>query len=260
VAAGPIPSPPLLDDIRGEALRVARAAVDAALPIRLMGGLAVWALAPSVRTGPYARDYRDMDFAAASRAGRREVGAFFERVGYVPEKLFNALHGAQRLNFAAPDGRWTIDVVFDELNMSHRVDLRDRLALPGPTLDPADLLLTKLQVWEINRKDLGDIACLLADLPLGQGPGGEAIDARRVASVTSTDWGICHTVERNLDRVRAQWKAEPVAGTRFDAAAQAAALELAIRDAPKSLAWRARARVGERVRWYEIPEEVRHQA
>lgn len=258
MAADPLASP-ILDDIHLEAQRVARAALDSRLPARLMGGLAVWVLSTSVREGPYARPYADMDFAAASRAGRREVAAFFERQGYVPEKLFNALHGAQRLNFAAPDGRWTIDVVFDELNMSHRVDLRDRLSLSGLTLDPADLLLTKLQVWEINRKDLGDIACVLADLPLAE-TGDDAIDLRRIRAVISADWGICHTVERNLAKVREQWRAEPAPGSRFDAGAQADSMLRAIEAAPKSLAWKARARVGERVRWYETPEEVRHQA
>ncbi len=38
----------------------------------------------------------------------------------------------------------------------------------------------------------------------------------------------------------------------------AAALLVAIDAAPKTLGWKARARVGERVRWYETPEEVRH--
>jgi hypothetical protein len=32
-------------------------------------------------------------------------------------------------------------------------------------------------------------------------------------------------------------------------------LQEAIERAPKSLAWRVRAAIGERVRWYELPEE-----
>lgn len=260
-------------DIREEAERLATAAVAAGLPIRLMGGLAIWLLSPTVRAGEFARDYADMDFAAASKAGRAAVGDFFAGQGYIPEKLFNALHGAQRLNFAAPDGRWTIDVVFDELNMSHRVDLRGRLSGPGPTIDPADLLLTKLQVWEINSKDFGDIVCLLADVPLAETGTQESaplssgapvagarpsIDFGRVRSVTASDWGLCHTVERNLRLTADFAKHHALPGTAHDPADQAEALLAAIAAAPKSLAWKARARVGERVRWYETPEEVRH--
>jgi hypothetical protein len=250
----------MLTDIRDEVRRLADAAVASSLPIRLMGGLAIWLLAPSVRCPPYARDYGDMDFAAWSKAGRTNVAEFFERQGYVAEKLFNALHGAQRLIFGAPDGRWTIDVIFDELNMSHRIDLRGRLAGDAPTLDPADLLLTKLQVWEINRKDLGDIVCLLADQPVAAPRGratGSAIDQRRFLDLVSSDWGLCHTVERNLGRVRDLAAETPVHGASFDPGAQATALLEAMERAPKSLGWKARARVGERVRWYETPEDVR---
>ncbi len=246
----------LLSDITAEAARLSEAAVAQRIPLRLMGGLAVWLRAPSVRQPPFARHYADMDFAARSSAGNK-VRAFFESHGYVPEKLFNALHGAQRLNYAAPDGRWTIDVILDELAMSHRLDLRDRLTSPEPTIPLADLLLTKLQIWEINSKDLGDAACLLADHPLGESEL-ETIDLGRLRDVLGADWGLCHTVQRNLKKVSELWQERGVIGARFDVIAQIDALQAAIDAAPKSLAWKARARVGERVRWYETPEEVRH--
>ena len=148
--------------------------------------------------------------------------------------------------------------------MSHRLDLRGRPAGPDPTVTLADLLLTKLQVWEINRKDLGDAVCLLADHVLAEGrpadqtAGSDAIEAGRIAAVLGVDWGFCHTVERNLASVAELWAVEPLAGAPFEVGSQVAALTAAIERAPKSLSWRARARVGERVRWYETPEEVRH--
>jgi len=131
-----------------------------------------------------------MDFAATSK-GRAAVKCFLDDQGYVPEKLFNAIHGAQRLNYAEPNGRWTMDILIDELAMSHRLDLRGRLDGPQPTISLADLVLTKLQIWEINRKDVGDVLCLLADHPLGKdGVGAIGLDesepcsARIGASVT----------------------------------------------------------------------------
>lgn len=246
----------LLPDIKAEAERLSSSAVEQNIPLRLMGGLGVWLRSPSVRRAPFARDYADMDFVARSSANA-QVKTFFEAHGYVPEKLFNALHGAQRLNYAAPDGRWTIDIILDELAMSHRLDLHDRLTSHEPTLPLADLLLTKLQIWEINSKDLGDIACLLADHALGESDT-ETIDLRRLRAVLGSDWGLCHTVERNLEKVAELWSGQAVADAEFDAAAQVRALRAAIDAAPKSLGWKARARVGERVRWYETPEEVRH--
>jgi hypothetical protein len=257
------PLSPLSPDVREEAARLGGLLVSAGIPARLMGGLAIWLRCPSVRQGPFARSYADMDFVVAAK-GAAPFKAFLLEQGYLPDQFFNALHGATRLYFQAPDARWSIDVVVDELAMSHRLDLRGRLAGPDPTVTLADLLLTKLQVWEINRKDLGDALCLLADhvladgRPADQTASSDGIDAGRIAAVLGVDWGFCHTVERNLASVAELWAAEPLAGAPFDAGSQVAALTTAIERAPKSLGWRARARVGERVRWYETPEEVGH--
>ena len=249
-------------DIRAEAERLAAAATTGTLPARIMGGLAVWLSSPSARIAPWARAYRDLDLVAPGR-DRKAVGAFLEASGYVADRMFNALHGAQRLVFGEPDGRWSIDVIFDELRMSHRIDLRGRLAGPRGTLDLADLILTKLQVWEINEKDLGDLVCLLADHPLaapasnGGAADPDAIDTARLCLLVGADWGLCHTVERNLRQVAELWARKPAPGARHDVAGQVAELLAQIDAAPKSLAWRTRARVGERVRWYETPEEIR---
>lgn len=247
------PAPPLSADIRDEAARLGGLILSAGIPARLMGGLAVWLSSPSVREGPFARQYADMDFVVAAR-GRVQLKTFLLDQGYLPDQFFNALHGATRLYFQAPDQRWSIDVVVDELAMSHKLDLRGRLEGPDLTITLADLLLTKLQVWEINRKDLGDALCVLADHPVST----VGIDPARITEVLGADWGFGHTVERNLASVAELWAAEPVTGPTFDVAAQVASIKAAIEQAPKSFAWRARARVGERVRWYETPEEVRH--
>ena len=250
---------PIAPDIRDEAMRLSAAAKGVGLGLRLMGGLAVWALSPSVRVPPFAREYGDLDFAVRGRDGRA-VTPFLVGEGYVPERMFNSIHGAQRLNFGHPEGLWTIDIIIDAMRMSHVIDLRGRLE-PGPsTLDLADLLLTKLQVWEINAKDLADITCLLADRPLSEGgpSDGEAIDLSRLLALTGADWGICHTLERNLREVASFARERRPAGAAFDPVVQAEALLAAIAAGHKSIGWRVRARIGERMRWYEVPEEVRH--
>ena len=270
-------------DVRSEARRLAAAAVAGTLPARLMGGLAVWLRCPAVRSGPYSREYRDIDLVAPARA-RKRIADFLESSGYVGDRLFNALHGARRLVYSAEDG-YAVDVIFDELQMSHRLDLRDRLEGREPTLDLADLLLTKLQIWEINEKDLGDALCIVADHALAEGalaerglaerherragPGADrasdagatdhadAIDVERIQAVLGADWGFCHTVERNLRAVRDLSERRPLPDALHDVGDQVRSLLAAIDAAPKSAGWRMRARVGERVRWYETPEEVR---
>jgi hypothetical protein len=244
-------------DIRDEAERVAHGALAAGLQLRLMGGMAVYLTSPTVRRPPYAREYGDFDFAVSAR-DTRAATAFFEAAGYAAEKMFNALHGAQRLNFRHPVRGWPIDVIVDEVRMSHRIDLRGRINGPGPTLMLADLLLTKLQIWEINPKDLGDIVCLLADHELADLERIDVIDCRRILGLTGTDWGLSRTLGRNLRRAIEEATRRAPVEPRFDPIKQAESLLAAIDTAPKSLKWLARARVGERVRWYETPEEVRH--
>ena len=255
---------PAADDIRDESVRLTAAAGHAGLPLKLFGGLAVWLTCPRVRDGPFARPYADMDFAVTASAARK-ARSFLEAEGYVADQFFNRLHGATRLFYAAPDGRWSVDIIVDQLVMSHRLDLRTRLGGPGPTLPLADLLLSKLQVWEITRKDLGDALCLLADHPLDDDAKPAAVDGSveaigldRVRGVLASDWGFCHTVERNLGKVRDLTTEQPLPDSPFDVATQVERLREVIDAAPKSVGWRARARVGEKVRWYETPEEVRH--
>jgi hypothetical protein len=248
----------ILSDIREEAERLAGLALKAGLHARLLGGLAIWLRCPSVRTGPYARSYDDMDFGVASRSST-ELKELLTAEGYVPDRFFNNLHGQSRLYFAAPDGQWSIDIVIDELTMSHRLDLRGRLDGSLLTISLADLLLSKLQVWEINKKDLGDTLCLLADHALGDDDSDyEAIGLQRVATVLGADWGFCHTAERNLGKLTEQWAQTPVASASYDVATQIAALRKAIDGAPKTRGWRMRSRIGERVRWYQTPEEIGH--
>jgi hypothetical protein len=211
-----------------------------------------------VRDGPYARGYDDMDFAVAAQASP----AFKDLLtgeGYLPDRFFNGLHGESRLYFAAPDGRWSIDVVIDELTMSHRLDLRGRLGGPAPTITLADLLLSKLQVWEITSKDLGDALCLLADHDLGDDDTDpDAISLARLTGVLGADWGFCHTTERNLGKLVGQWAELPAPTASRDVVGQIERLRQAIEAAPKTRGWRLRSRIGERVRWYETPEEVGH--
>ena len=245
-------------DITEEAAALGAAVLDRQIAARLLGGLAVWLRCPSVRTGRFARSYQDMDFAV-SKADAGKLRALIEERGYLPDKFFNGLHGATRLYYAAPDGRWSIDIVIDELNMSHNLDLRGRLSGPGPSVSLADLLLTKLQVFHITGKDLGDALCLLADHGVADSDSdAEAISLPRLTSVLAADWGFCHTVEGNLGKVSELWQREPLAGAPRDLPGRVRAIQAAIAAAPKSRAWKLRSRIGERIKWYETPEEVRH--
>ncbi len=246
-----------LGDVREEGRRIVAAAEQHGLPVRLLGGVAVWARCPSAAAPPLQRSYGDVDVISLSKVSR-ELAVFIESLGYTPDKLFNALHGKQRLNFTDPASGRPLDVLLDQFAMCHALDLRDRVTLEPTTIPLADLLLTKLQVVQINDKDLIDITALLADHPVG-GEDTDSIDLGRLASVLGKDWGFEHTVRINLEKVGASLSgrglADPVGAMVSE---RIAGITAALDTGRKTMGWQLRARVGERVRWYELPEDVRH--
>src|SRR5580693_5285594 len=178
------------DDPLPEAVALVDGAARAGLRLRLLGGLGVRVLCPGFP--PRLRAGQDMDLACASK-GRRDVAAYLEESGCVPDKMFNSLNGDRQMYFTAPSGR-PVDVMVDRLVMCHTLDFRPSFGNSSLTLDPADLLLSKLQIIELNAKDARDITHLLAGVPIGR-PGagpptdGPFIDPGRFGEVLAADWG-----------------------------------------------------------------------
>jgi hypothetical protein len=245
------------DDPLPEAVTLVEGAARAGLKLRLLGGLGVRVLCPGFP--PRLRAGQDMDLACASR-GRRDVAAYLEKSGCVPDKMFNSLNGDRQMYFTAPSGR-PVDVMVDRLVMCHTLDFRPSFSNSSLTLDPADLLLSKLQIIELNAKDARDITHLLSGVPVGEEADGPVIAPRRFGEILAGDWGWWRTTTGNLEKLPALLADSPEMippRPRFSALEQAARLLDVARSVPKSMKWKLRANVGERVRWYELPEEVAH--
>jgi hypothetical protein len=245
------------DDPLPEAVALVDGAARAGLKVRLLGGLGVRVLCPDFP--PRLRSGQDMDLACASK-GRREVADYLEKSGCVPDKAFNSLNGDRQMYFTAPSGR-AIDVMVDRLVMCHTLDFRPSFGNSSLTLDPADLLLSKLQIFELNAKDARDITHLLSGVPVGGNAAGPVIDPGRFGAVLAADWGWWRTTTGNLEKLPALLAESPEMvppQPRFDALEQAARLLDVAKSVPKSMKWKLRANVGDRVRWYELPEEVAH--
>jgi hypothetical protein len=129
------------------------------------------------------------------------------------------------------------------------------------TLDVTDLLLTKLQIVELNEKDASDVLYLLSAYPLRPGDEPGTIGLGRFGAIVGGDWGWWRTVTRNLERIRslvASGRPTPPLGSPLDALEQIGSLEREAAAVTKTFRWRLRSLVGERVRWYETPEEELH--
>ena len=271
-APGDPGEPRTLQDPLAESMRIVELADKRGLQVRLMGGMGIRAHAPDwpARTR---RVEVDLDFATRSK-DRRAFYELLEAEGYTPDKRHNALFGNKQAYFVDVARRRPVDVLVDSLEMCHRMEFSDRLAVSTPTLPLAELLLSKLQVVQINKKDVLDALVLLAEHPLGQNDGAldsryglGAINVPRIVSFTSNDWGWWRTVTGNLDVLDRYLSTEATAedldlnngrAVLFDPREQIASLREAIHAAPKSTRWKLRARVGERTSWYNEPEEMGH--
>jgi hypothetical protein len=242
-----------------EAVRICETAAGEGITVRLAGGLAIQYLTPEFP--PRGGDRQDLDLATLS-SDRRQLTRFLAGRGYAGDKNFNALYGHKQLYFQSAETGRSLDVLVDRLHMCHTVEFKDRLRRMPVTLDVSDLLLTKLQIVELNEKDAQDVLYLCSAYPVAGGDEPGTIGLDRIRPLVGNDWGWWRTVTLNLDRITTLADGDGrklvPAGGKHHAIEQLGVLSEAVQTAPKSLRWKARAKVGERVRWYETPQETPH--
>lgn len=251
-----------LQDPLQEALRLIGLADQAGLQLRLMGGLAFHAKVPTW-TARIDRQGRDIDLTTRSKDKRR-VRDLLVAEGYAADKAYNAIHGYKQMYFVDTDVGRPVDVLIDRLEMCHVVEFGSRLPVDHPTLPLAELLLTKLQIVKINRKDILDALVLLAAYPLADDDRG-AINTTLITGLAAGDWGWWRTMTENLEKLRDFYRLDLAPGELDlghelpnDPIGQIEMLTAAIDVRPKSVRWKLRAQVGDRVPWYRDPQEVDH--
>jgi Uncharacterised nucleotidyltransferase len=243
------------EDPIAEARRLNAAAKSRGIVARLLGGAAVVLSADKPLPAALRRACKDLDYVVR-RSDARRWRDLLEANGYDADVQFNSLHGSQRLlHFDTVNNR-QLDTFVSVFAMCHTIDLEDRLPADSPTLAPEDILLTKLQIFEVNDKDLIDTIALLLSHPVvsGNKPG---INRERLTKIVGTDWGWYTTVSDNLAKAAVRLQSIDLDHAAVLTVEQRLAdLRDTIAAAPKSLRWRARARVGRRIPWYDLPEEV----
>lgn len=242
--------------LEANARHIVTTAAERGILLRLLGGLAVRIHSPSAIHRSLARPYPDLDFILADKRADR-VETLLTELGYQPNRSFNLLNGDRRLLFYEESGERQIDIFVNRFHMCHTIPISpERVAQEPLTLPLAELLLTKLQIVELNEKDMRDLCALVLDHDFGAGDR-ETFNLPYIASLCAGDWGFWKTVTTSARKVRDFADAYALEETqkatiheRMDRFRQA------LDTVPKSLKWKARARIGERVQWYDLPEEV----
>ena len=246
-----------LPDIVSEMQRLLVEAERERLPLRLIGGLAVRMHSSHIDNPGFQREYPDIDFVAPRNHYRR-LASFFTQMGYIPDKTFNTLNGDRRqIYYDSQSGRH-IDIFIGDFEMCHKLPLRDRLQVHPTTVPLAELLLSKTQIVELNRKDAYDIIALLLDNDLGHSDENR-INIDRIARLCARDWGLYTTTSLNLKRLEQILLHENPGLSQSETQLvlrRIEAIRQALKGASKPLLWKARDRVGTRLRWYTEVEEV----
>jgi hypothetical protein len=243
---------PLLG-VEDEAKRLLQASSDRKVVLKLIGGVAVAMRCPSARRDGLRRNYADMDFVGHEKQSKAIKG-FFVEMGYQPRPRFNAMMGDKRLIFNDLVNQRRVDIFLDVFEMCHKFNFGERVGLEPLTLPLADLLATKLQIVQLDDKDLKDLTALVLDHDIGSGDG-ETINGPYVARLCSNDWGTYKTFTTNLSKLETSIEGYGLTASETDKLrARIRELVDILEREPKSLAWRMRARVGEKKTWYELPE------
>jgi hypothetical protein len=226
--------------------------------MRLIGALAFRTRCPEFGRiqDDLGRVFTDFDFASYPRFGRN-ITRLLTELGYVEDKQVTQLFGERRMLYHDPAFGRHVDVFFNVLDFCHTLSFVGRLEGEKETLPLAELLLEKMQIVQINDKDLIDTVMLLREHPVGTYDG-ETVNGAIIAKTLGNDWGFWRTVNGNLkllneqlDRyVRLSDEDRRIVRERIRE------LEGLIEAEPKTLRWKARARIGEKMKWYKDVEEL----
>jgi len=246
------------EKFENELQRILKASDNAGIILRVIGSLAFQKHCQKYGylQAAMGRAYTDIDFAAYQRQAK-EIQALMSGLGYHENREVFIVSEGYRAIFERPEVGLHIDVFYEKLDFCHVIHWKDRLEVDHPSIPLAEMLLEKMQIVQINEKDIIDTIMLLLEHPLGD-VDHETVNIKRVAELCSVDWGLWRTTTMNLEKVRQLAQGYDQLGGE-----QKEIIDLQVKAAlkridqePKPLAWRLRARVGDRVKWYKDVDEV----
>lgn len=246
------------EKFENELKTILKASDDAGILMRVIGSLAFQMHCPQFGylQAAMGRAYTDIDFGAYNKQNK-QITEMMTKMGYVENReVFIASEG-ERAIFDKPGTGLHVDVFYEKLDFCHAIYWKDRLEVDSPTIPLTELLLEKMQIVQINEKDIIDTIMLLLEHPLGE-MDKETINIKLAAELCAKEWGLWRTTTMNLDKVKqlAQHYTQLTDEQKNKVTSQVDATLKRLNDEPKPLAWRIRDRVGDRVKWYKDVDEV----
>lgn len=241
-----------------EAKRIINCAKKHGVPLRLIGALAFNLHCPKFNYihDRWGRVFTDTDFVARSEDSSSLIEAYRD-LGYQHDEMITTLYGDKRLIFDHPETGFHSDVFFDKLDFCHVLPLRERLEVDKLTIPLAELFLEKMQIVQINEKDIIDTIILIREHPIGENDK-ETINGTIIGRVLATEWGFWRTVTMNMEKVKSTAERTDLLedADKTNVLKKLEEIRSRIDAMPKPLAWKVRSRIGDRVKWYKDVDEL----
>jgi hypothetical protein len=131
--------------------------------------------------------------------------------------------------------------------------------LDSPTIPVSDLLLEKMQIVELNVKDIKDTIILLLEHDLGSSANREELDVSYLCRILKDDWGFYYTFTQNLHKLQSFIPTFAQIAEKDQATVQSRIEKLleSVENTPKTLRWKLRSKIGTRMRWYNEVTETK---
>ncbi len=265
------------EEFVAEAEKLVGGAQKRGIVLRILGALAIYIHSRHVpgalsiyerikRFGEGKPMFTDLDLAAYSKQRKKVMEYFEKELKFKYDMMMRVLWAGKRLIYFHPKDYYHVDVFFDKLEFSHDVVFgnkpgKGRLELDYPTISLADLVLEKVQIHQINLKDIVDLMVLFYGHDVCDRHERECIDGKYVAKVLADDWGFWYDATNNLRRVKhfteKYFSEGKLSGEERDRIiGRVDRLLNMIDEEPKTKRWRKRAKAGTSKPWYREVEEV----
>ncbi len=260
-----------------EAVSIVERAKSRGVVLRVLGAAAVYihsqhredcisAFRSLGRFGYGAPMFTDLDLAGYAKQ-RKEIAKLLQEINFKPDMMVNAFFGDRRLIYYHPLNSYQVDIFLNKLAFSHEVHFGEkpgsgRLELDYPTISLTDLVLEKLQIHYMNRKDLVDLIVLFLGHDADSRPGKDMVDGSYIANMLSDDWGFWYDSMSNLGKVKyllndfAQQGKLSLEQVKI-VTDRIEKLLRVIDSKPKTKGWQKRASVGTSKSWFQEVEEMR---
>ena len=236
-----------------EAIRIIDVARKKDAILRLIGGLAVRNHCEIIDFCE--RDYGDIDFVGLKKHFKK-INETFKELGYTENRNVAIATSGQQMQFYKKDLEDHVDVFLDTFRMEHDVVLKDRLTLEDYTISISDILITKLQIYTMNEKDLRDILTIVKDVPLDEEDKSGVINVKYIAQLCAKDWGLYTDIISNINKclnLMHHYNLSPEEVKQIQIKLKT--IKEMIENEPKTRRWKLRAKIGKKKSWYRVVEE-----